>query len=161
MLRRLITVTSGCLKASSMDTRCHSVSLFLWRTGKRNVVSSIPRMVERNIWLRFLKPMIWANKMLNIVLSVLTINNAKAGGIVSRTFNTVSAVQDFGYCGLWFTEIAYVVWTMIMMWTMIGKRHSTSERWKDVRDPCPVKEPRLVVLSVFQAPSALLPVLQF
>ncbi|CAH3172123.1 unnamed protein product [Porites lobata] len=25
--------------------------------------------------------MIWANKMLNIVLSVLTINNAKAGGI--------------------------------------------------------------------------------
>ena len=44
--------------------------------------------------------MIWANKMLNIVLSVLTINNAKAGGIVSRTFNTVSAVQDFGYCGL-------------------------------------------------------------
>ena len=48
----------------------------------------------------FFKPMIWANKMLNIVLSVLTINNAKAGGIVSRTFNTVSAVQDFGYCGL-------------------------------------------------------------
>ena len=73
---------------------------FLWPTGKRNVVSSIPRMLERNIWLGFFKTMIWANKMLNIVLSVLTINNAKAGGIVSRTFNTVSAVQVFGYCGL-------------------------------------------------------------
>ena len=36
----------------------------------------------------------------HVVLSVLTINNAKAGGIVSRTFNTVSAVQDFGYYGL-------------------------------------------------------------
>ena len=155
MLRRLMTFTSGCLKASSMDAWCHSLSLFLWPTGKRNVVSSIPRMLERNIWLGFFKTMIWANKMLNIVLSVLTINNAKAGGIVSRTFNTVSTVQDFGYCGLWFTEIAYVVWTMI------GKRHSTSGRWKDVRDPCPVKEPRLVVLSVFHAPSALLPVLQF
>lgn len=48
--------------------------------------------------------------MQNIVLSVMTINNAKAGGIVSRTFNTVSAVQDFSYCGVWFTEIVYVVY---------------------------------------------------
>ena len=100
MFRRLMTVTSGCLKASSMDARFLSVSFFLWPTGKRNVVSSIPRMLERNIWLGFFKTMIRANKMLNIVLSVLTINNAKAGGIVSRTFNTVSAVQVFGYCGL-------------------------------------------------------------
>lgn len=56
--------------------------------------------VREKYMARFFKTMIWANKMLNIVLSVLTINNAKAGGIVSRTFNTVSAVQDFGYCGL-------------------------------------------------------------
>ena len=88
MFRRLMTVTSGCLKASSMDARFLSVSFFLWPTGKRNVVSSIPRMLERNIWLGFFKTMIWANEMLNIVLSVLTINNAKAGGIVSRTFKS-------------------------------------------------------------------------
>ena len=51
MLRRLMTVfiTSGSLKASSMDVRCYSVSLFLWPTGKCNVVSSIPRMLERNM----------------------------------------------------------------------------------------------------------------
>ena len=53
MFRRLMTVTSVCLKASSMDARFLSVSFFLWPTGKRNVVSSIPRMLERNIWLGF------------------------------------------------------------------------------------------------------------
>ncbi|CAH3145216.1 unnamed protein product [Porites evermanni] len=34
--------------------------------------------------------MIWANKLLNIVLSVLTINNAKAGGI---TVNIIKEKQ--------------------------------------------------------------------
>ena len=116
MLRRLMTFTSGCLKASSMDAWCHSLSLFLWPTGKRNVVSSIPRMLERNIWLGFFKTMIWANKMLNIVLSVLMISRSRFWLLRPLIYwNSVCCV-DYDY------DVDYDWKTPFDVWALKGRK---------------------------------------